>query len=1028
MKQTVKRFFTGLAAFAMVIGTGVSPIAQVLAEETPAPTEMPVTTSVPESTETPVPSEVPAEPTGSPVPSMTPEVVETPSTTPEVTTSYEKTEVVTNSVVDDVNNPVIEKIELVNNGGEFTTEETVRINVYAYDADSGIKSGYLHLSSENTGNYSSFQLTKGTAENQYYVEISLTDYLPGEYYISSGQVTDNNTNISDFENLYDVTNVENPHLYYFTVADDLNSGVSSFDFARNGATFENDASFNDLGITVETNEAFGKSAYVELIFTAGTDPNAPYRSFRLNATDGEGKVFGNAFSSYSFNPSENGEYEYVLSSIRVRKGLGSYDLTMEGMENNSYVWNYVSQEPEESTFDVTVNSVELSHQGEFVKAGDVIDITVSAEVNEPLRQQAFMEFRSAKTDISPNSHDVTLNYDEATGTYRGQWTIEENRYSCEWYAYELRFNTADYSEWDYVYAPSTLPDYIKVKNGDTYSDPVRDVNITITAFDANSWSFTELQQTTVKNVSRRQTFKDIGLTLPEMSSPTEGMNQIGWTTDGVNTISEDDMLPFYGDFVNIYALYDKAPYYSVYYYRNTDGKLSTEWYYGLIDQGSTYGMLKEKIQEFRPDDMASDYTLTDWTISGVLFGSDEGIVSAINVSNCSAYANYSEAKMIRLYSHYYTEDGNGVMSLNTEVGSDVLMMDHDATYAEIEVAANKITPPETYPGLTFDHWNYVNTEESTTGVGGHMTRYAVYDKGLVRIQLYKGSINIENLIYSSNQIMDGGSKYSLPSNIDGYAKEDIEWLGVPERLDGITVGTKYGDNDFIGIIDPETDVPSVDPSEPEIPSVRPDDGTVNNTIDEITNAEAGETVTVEMGNANVLTREVLEAAKGKDVTLVLKMNGYTWTINGKDIVASELKDINMGVMIDSGAIPAGVVNELAGNNPTRQLTLAHEGDFGFRANLTINVGSEHAGKVGNLFYYNSDHRMIFMSDPTVGADGSVTFPFSHASSYVIVLSDASMRPASDKEETGVYNSTLPYVATIVISAVAAVYVLKKRHA
>lgn len=429
MKQTVKRFFTGLAAFAMVIGTGVSPIAQVLAEETPAPTETPVTTSVPESTETPVPSEVTAEPTSSPVPSMTPEVVETPtpSTTPEVTTSSEKTEVVTNSVVDDVNNPVIEKIELVNNGGEFTTEDTVRINVYAYDADSGIKSGYLHLSSENTGNYSSFQLTKGTAENQYYVEISLTDYLPGEYYISSGQVTDNNTNISDFDDLHDYNNSEHPYAYYFTVADDLDAGVSSFVFVRNGATFENDASFNDLSITVETNEAFGKSAYVELIFTAGTDPNAPYRSFRLNPTDGEGRRFENAFSNNSHGPFESGAYKYVLSSIRVRKGLGSYDLTMEGMENNSYVWNYVSQEPEESTFDVTVNSVELSHQGEFVKAGDVIDITVSAEANEPLRQQAFMEFSSTKSDISPNSHDVTLNYDEATGTYRGQWTIEENR-------------------------------------------------------------------------------------------------------------------------------------------------------------------------------------------------------------------------------------------------------------------------------------------------------------------------------------------------------------------------------------------------------------------------------------------------------------------------------------------------------------------------------------------------------------------------------------------------------------------------
>ena len=1024
MNQAVKRLFTGLAAFAMIIGTGISPIAQVLAEETPAPTE----TSTPAPTETPVTET--SEPAPSVVPTETP-ATPVPSTTPEVTTSAEQAGISTNAVVDDHTNPVVEKIELVGNGEEFTTDDTVRINVYAYDADSGVASGYLHLTSEHSGTYSSFALEKGSEGNQYYVEIPLTDYLPGEYYISSGQVMDNNTNITPFEGLYDYSSgAANPHVYYFTVADDLDNSVKSITFDRNGDAFESDASFNDLGITVETNEAFGKGSYIELIFTSGTDFNAPYRRFRLNSTDEEGSTFGDAFSIYSFDPSESGEYEYVLSSVRVFKGIGSYDLTMEDMDKNTFFWNYVAEESEESTFDVTVSSVELSHQGEFVKAGDVIDITVRAEANEPLRDQAFLEFHSAKTDISPNTYLVTLNYDEETGTYKGQWTIEEDRYSCEWFAYELRFNTADYNDWYYAYSPSGLPDYIRVKSGDTYSDPVRDIDIIVYTFDQTSWSFTETQRTTVKDVSRRETFKDIGFTLPEMSSPTKGMNQTGWSMNGAS-ITGDEMLPFDGDRVAIYAMYDKAPYYSVYYYRNAEGKLSTEFYYGLIDQGSTYAMLKEQIQAHRPDDMASDYTFTEWTINGGIFGGDNAIVRPTDVSNCSAYANYSEAKMVRLYSMYYDSEGCKVFPINAEPDSVALMVDFDATYEDVVAAADAIQPTEAYAGLNLVDWEYFGSEDGVFEPGASLTRYAVYDKGLVRIQLYKGSVDIENLIYSSNAIMDGGSEYSLPSEINGYNREDVDWMIYPGTLDGVTIGTGCGDNYFIGIIDPETDVPSVDPSDPsdpDIPAVRPDEGTVNNTINEIVNAGDGETITVEMGDATVLPREVLEAAKGKDVTIVLQMNGYTWTINGKDIVATTLKDINMGVMMDSGAIPSGVVNELAGNNPTRQITLAHEGDFGFRANLTINVGAEHAGKVGNLFYYSSDNRMIFMSDPTVAADGSVTFPFSHASSYVIVLSDASMRPASDKEETGVYNSTLPYVVAIIVSAVAVGYVLKKRHA
>lgn len=697
MNQAVKRLFTGLAAFAMVIGTGVSPIAQVLAEETPAPTETPVTTTVPEPTETtvtetPTPSEVPAEsvePTSTPVPSTTPEVVETP--TPEVTTSSEQTEVVANSVADDVNNPVIERVELVNNGGEFTTEDTVRINVYAYDADSGIASGYLRLMSRNTGNYTSVSLTKGTAENQYYVEISLTDYLPGEYFVSSVQVTDNNTNISDFDDLHDYNNSEHPYAYFFTVADDLDAGVSSFDFARNGATLENDASFNDLGITVETNEAFGKNAYVELIFTAGTDPNAPYRSFRLNATDGEGRRFENAFSNNSHGPFESGAYKYVLSSIRVCKGLGSYDLTMEGMENNSYTWNYVYEMAENPTFDVTVSSVELSHQGEFVKAGDVIDITVQVEANEPLRQQAFIEFSSAKSDISPNSHDVTLNYDEATGTYRGQWTIEENRYSCEWYVYRVRFNTADYSEWDYVYAPAGYPDYIKVKNGDAYSDPVRDVEIHIFEFDASSWSIKETQRIDATNVGRRESLKDIGLTLPEMTSPMEGMNQIGWTTYENNNYTEESMIPLSGGSITVYAKYDKIPYQGWYMYCDVNGNFATKQYNGLAEKGTTYAGLKELMQSFRPDDMSEKYTLARWVPQENPYYEDDAPLSETYVPYYYLTAAYEDAKMIRLQSEYYDEKGLNKMGVNSPVDMKALMIENpDATYEAILAAAEKL--------------------------------------------------------------------------------------------------------------------------------------------------------------------------------------------------------------------------------------------------------------------------------------------------------------------------------------------------
>lgn len=142
-----------------------------------------------------------------------------------------------------------------------------------------------------------------------------------------------------------------------------------------------------------------------------------------------------------------------------------------------------------------------------------------------------------------------------------------------------------------------------------------------------------------------------------------------------------------------------------------------------------------------------------------------------------------------------------------------------------------------------------------------------------------------------------------------------------------------------------------------------------------------------MSDATVAPKDVLEAAKGKDVDIVLDMNGYKWTINGNNIQADNLKDINLAVDTDSDAIPDDVISELAGNNPVKQISLAYSGDFGFKASLTYNIGSEYAGKYGNLYYYDSTGRMIFQNAGAIDADGNISLNFSHASEYAVVIAD-----------------------------------------
>lgn len=71
----------------------------------------------------------------------------------------------------------------------------------------------------------------------------------------------------------------------------------------------------------------------------------------------------------------------------------------------------------------------------------------------------------------------------------------------------------------------------------------------------------------------------------------------------------------------------------------------------------------------------------------------------------------------------------------------------------------------------------------------------------------------------------------------------------------------------------------------------------------------------------------------------------------------------------------------------------HEGDFGFKASLTVNVGSEHSGQYGNLYYHDSDGKMVFINAGKINPDESVSLEFSHASDYVIVMSDKKMSQA-----------------------------------
>lgn len=192
----------------------------------------------------------------------------------------------------------------------------------------------------------------------------------------------------------------------------------------------------------------------------------------------------------------------------------------------------------------------------------------------------------------------------------------------------------------------------------------------------------------------------------------------------------------------------------------------------------------------------------------------------------------------------------------------------------------------------------------------------------------------------------------------------------------------------------------VTPSLPEngIPFIKDDCGKNGwDTIKaEAEKAAEGSTVTVDMNGTTVVPGTVIDSITGRNVTFVFDMeDGITWSVNGKSVPSRNNKDIDFSVKKNTGAIPVDVVNLLTGERRSIQISLAHSGEFGFTAVLSINLGSENAGLRAALYFYN-DGAPELIDESKIAQDGTARLTFKHASDYLIVIGE---KTDNDSEKT-----------------------------
>lgn len=204
------------------------------------------------------------------------------------------------------------------------------------------------------------------------------------------------------------------------------------------------------------------------------------------------------------------------------------------------------------------------------------------------------------------------------------------------------------------------------------------------------------------------------------------------------------------------------------------------------------------------------------------------------------------------------------------------------------------------------------------------------------------------------------------------------------------------------------------PTQPTGPSTDNNDGWTD-IQEEVGGAEDGDTITVDMNGETEVPGEIFEEVAGKDVTVEFDMGGgVSWTVNGEDVPTNtDFSDLNLGVDMDTSGISVDVINTITGEYGAVQVSLDHDGEFGFALTLTAPLGRENAGYWANLYHYDEDAKTLnYETSALIDGDGSAALRMTHASQYAIVIDDKSHDlPFTDVAQGAWYESAVGYAYT-----------------
>lgn len=950
--------------------------------------------------------------------------------------------------------PVIEKIDIGGTGREVRAGDTIEIKVTVQEDHPNDTAG-IYFTPEDTGaaNELYVPLKYQIDTGQYTGEIPITDCsYPGKWQLSFIRIYDTYSNgafLGDFKG-----DEEGKDKHYIVLPEGYDKekpAIQDISLAPSGQPV---GVWDRVTLKVVAEEKNPKNGTARFEWKGAEYPVSKYIDLSYNQT--QKAYIGTVLIETSTSP---GQWELAELSICDKNNNTTNLSEFEGLEEKG-PWIYTVDEAGYDVNGPLIQSINIEKNGQFVRPGETLGVRIKVKEKNP-SYEGKAYFYPQVTNVS-SFVCVDLRYNPAEQEYVGSISITDDTYPCEWALTGLEIKDTlghGYSLSEELPSWYSSPWYYKVKSGNTYREDVKNVTFHIYGLmeqEDGSYQFGYSDQT-AENVGRRAALKELGI-LPKLA---EGITAT-WYCNWIGVNAGDDTELLFRDTndmqCSLSAVYDKGCANVRLTYVSKENGEQTVIIPVFVEKEATYKDVLEAL-ELPEDAKADDFAefLLSYSDSSHNWDTVVG-----EVANISAIADYRTCQTT-WNARYIGQDGKEASKVITKSYQE------GTTVAD---ALAELDPPEDAIGMEGESWLLLGADGSqvlskemvsfdivalyhgrTTldvtytyrGEDGKITsgskllaiegenlsdatiqgeatdafKDAVHLPGLM-LSEWAGTMDDEQGNYKKLQfqalyyncvvvlkypdetcqylVVEKNAAFILPTENDAYT--DILWEGFTQGQ-AVTITE---DREFLA-----ADAKRKDGTE-EIPEgERLTEEEIAKIKEEIEKAEAGASVRIDMKKATVVPKEVLETIKGKPVDIVLDMGSYRWTIDGAEVNAADLKDIDLEVTIGTDTVPSALVSSIAEGKPATQLSLTHNGEFGFRADLTLNLGSEHSGSYGNLYYYDSSGKLVFRNAGQIGADGSTTLSFSHASDYVAVIdkimhtaggADKGSGDSSDKGNTG----------------------------